>query len=96
MIGLRKFRLVSADARGEGTRDEALRADLHGTIFVACDCDYRNIFFRISALPGARFSEVPKTFRARKAICEPANRLFRKADLLRCFRGNKRQTDCEV
>ena len=32
--------------------------------------------------PGARFSKVPKTFRARKAICEPANRLFRKADLL--------------
>ena len=25
MIGLRKFRLVSADARGRGTRDEFLR-----------------------------------------------------------------------
>ena len=25
MIGLRKFRLVSADAHGEGTRDESLR-----------------------------------------------------------------------
>ena len=26
MIGLRKFRLVSAEARGRGTRDEFLRA----------------------------------------------------------------------
>ena len=25
MIGLRKFRLVAADSRGRGTRDEALR-----------------------------------------------------------------------
>ena len=29
--------------------------------------------------PGARFSRVPKTFRARKAIYELANRLFRRA-----------------
>ena len=41
--------------------------------------------------PGARFSKVPKTFRARKAICETANRLFWKADLLTCFQGNKKQ-----
>ena len=46
--------------------------------------------------PVTRFSKVLKTFRARKAICEPANRLFRKADLLRFFQGNKKQTDCEV
>ena len=39
--------------------------------------------------PGARFSIVPKTFRARKAICKSANRLSRKADLLRYFQGNK-------
>ena len=32
--------------------------------------------------PWARFSKVPKTFRARKAICETVNRLFWKADLL--------------
>ena len=38
-------------------------------------------------VPGARFSKVPKTFRARKAICETANRLFWKADLLTCFQG---------
>ena len=46
--------------------------------------------------PGTRFSKVTKTFRARKAICEPVNRLFRKADLLKCFQGNKKQTNCEV
>ena len=46
--------------------------------------------------PGARFSKVPKTFPARKAICEIANRLFWKADLLTCFQGNKNKNDCEV
>ena len=29
-------------------------------------------------------------------ICEPANRLFRKLDLLTCFQGNKMQTYCDV
>ena len=38
--------------------------------------------------PEARFSKVSKTFRAGKAICEIANRLFWKADLLTCFQGN--------
>ena len=46
--------------------------------------------------PGARFSKVPKTFRARKAICEIANRLFWKADLLTCFKGNKKKNNFEV
>ena len=45
---------------------------------------------------GARFSKVPKTFPARKAICEIANRLFWKADLLTCFQGNKMKINCEV
>ena len=44
----------------------------------------------------ARFSKIPKAFRARKAICETANRLFWKADLLTCFQGNKKKNDCEV
>ena len=48
------------------------------------------------ARSGARFSKVPKTFRAQKAICESTNRLFSKADLLTCFQGTKRQTDFEV
>ena len=39
---------------------------------------------------------VPKTFRARKAICEIANRLFWKAGLLTCFQGNKKKNNCEV
>ena len=38
----------------------------------------------------------PKTFRARKAICESASRLIWKADLLTCFQGNKKKSDCEV
>ena len=46
--------------------------------------------------PGGRFSKVPKTFRARKAICESASRLIWKADLLKCFQGNKKKSDCEV
>ena len=46
--------------------------------------------------PGARFSKVPKTFRARKAICEIANRLFWRAGLLTCFQGNKKKNNCEV
>ena len=46
--------------------------------------------------PGARFSKVPKTFRALKAICEIANRLFWKSDLLTCFQGNKNKNNCEV
>ena len=46
--------------------------------------------------PGARFSKVPKTFRARKAICETANRLFWRAYLLTCFQGNKKKNNCEV
>ena len=39
----------------------------------------------------ALFSKVPKTFRAQKAICEIANHLFWKADLLTCFQGNKKK-----
>ena len=45
---------------------------------------------------GARFWKVPKTFRARKAICETVNLLFRKADVLTWFQGNKKQNGCEV
>lgn len=46
--------------------------------------------------PRARFSKVPKPFRARKPICEIVNRLFWKAYLLTCFQGNKKKTYCEV
>ena len=44
---------------------------------------------------GARFSKVPKTFQTRKAICEAANHLFWKVDILTRFQGNKKQNDCE-
>ena len=46
--------------------------------------------------PGNSFSKVPKTFRARKAICEIVNRLFWKTDPLTCFQGNKNKNNCEV
>ena len=38
--------------------------------------------------PGARFSKVPKTFRVRKAIRKTPNRLFCKAGLFICYKGN--------
>ena len=50
----------------------------------------------VSVGPGAFFSKVPKNFQARKAICEPTDRLFRKAELLTCFEDNKKQNDREV
>ena len=34
------------------------------------------------------FLESPENFSGTKAICETDNRLFWKADLLTCFRGN--------
>ena len=52
--------------------------------------------FENAKLNWARFSKVPNTFRARKAICEIANRLFWKSDLLTCFQGNKNKNNCEV
>ena len=46
----------------------------------------RNINF---SRPGARFSKVPKTFRARKAIRKTMTRSFCKTDLFICCKGNK-------
>ena len=45
---------------------------------------------------GACLWKVPRTFRARKASCQTAVRLFLKADLLACFKCMKNQEDCEV
>ena len=45
--------------------------------------------YQVVSLPSrARFPKVPDAFRSRKAICEPANRFLRKADLLTCFQAN--------
>ena len=46
--------------------------------------------------PGARFSKVPKTFRARKAIRETPTCLICKAGLFICCIGNKNQNNCKV
>ena len=45
---------------------------------------------------GARFSKVPRTFRARKAICQTAIHLFWRADLFICFQYKKNLEDCQV
>ena len=46
--------------------------------------------------PGARFSKVPRTFRARKAIRKTTNCLFCKAGLLICCKENKNKNNCKV
>ena len=47
-------------------------------------------------VPGARFSKVPRTFRARKAIRKTATCLFCKAGLLICCKGNRNKNNCKV
>jgi len=46
--------------------------------------------------PGARFSKVPKTFRAREAIRETPTCLICKAGLFICCIGNKNLNNCKV
>ena len=46
--------------------------------------------------PGARFSKVPRTFRARKAIRKTTTCSFCKAGLLICCKGNKNKNNCKV
>ena len=46
--------------------------------------------------PGARFSKVPRTFRARKTIRKTTTCLFCKAGLLICCKGNKNKKNCKV
>ena len=45
---------------------------------------------------GARFSKVPRTFRARKAIRKTTTCLFCKASFLICCKGNRNKNNCEV
>ena len=47
-------------------------------------------FYCKSKVSGARFSKVPKSLRARKAIRRTLTRLFCKAGLFMCFRGSKK------
>ena len=46
--------------------------------------------------PGARFSKVPRTFRARKAICKNTTCLFCEAGLFICCKRNKNKNNCKV
>ena len=58
----------------------------------------RFFFFEIRRImcSGARFSKVPRTFRARKAIRKTTTCLFCKAGLLICCKGNKNKNNCKV
>ena len=47
-------------------------------------------------VPGARFSKVPRTFRARKAIRKATTCLFCKAGLFICCKGDKSKYNCKV
>ena len=49
-----------------------------------------------STIPGARYSKVPRTFRARKAIRKITTCLFCKADLFTCCKGNKNRNNGKV
>ena len=46
--------------------------------------------------PRAGISNVPRTFRARKAIRKTTTCLFCKAGLLICSKGNKNKNNCQV
>ena len=50
----------------------------------------------LAAGPGARFSNVPRTFPTRKAIRKTTTCLFCKAGLLICCKGNKNKNNCKV
>ena len=52
----------------------------------------KNVMIR----PGARFSKVPRTFQARKAIRKNTTCLFCKADLFTCCKGNKSKNNGKV
>ena len=61
--------------------------------WLVCSTPERMVRVRVLG-PVSRKSRKP--FRARKAICEIANCLFWKADLLACFQGTKKKINCEV
>ena len=52
--------------------------------------------FAVAYSPVARFSKVPRTFRARKAIRKTTTCLFCKASLFICCKGNKNKNNCKV
>ena len=72
---------------------------MDGALVLWLDFDSDQLIFvwtRLSVVPGARFSKVPRTFRARKAIRKTATCLFCKAGLFICCRGNKNKYNCKV
>ena len=61
------------------------------------DVKYEHSLLKAMLLPpGARFSKVPRTFRARKAIRNSTTCLFCKPGLFICCKGNKNKNNFEV
>ena len=52
--------------------------------------------FGLSSAPGAPFSKVPRTFRARKTIRKTTTYLFCKAGLFIFCKGNENKNNCKV
>ena len=61
------------------------------------DLNIATVFFFFSDMYEGKDGDLgPISRKSRKAICEIANRLLWKADLLTCFQGNKKKNNCEV
>ena len=64
------------------------------SVFLVTKC---GVLFRPeNSRTGGRFSKVPKTFRARKAIRKTPTCLSCNAGLFICCKGNKNKSNCEV
>ena len=67
--------------------------------FFSDRCIFRSPFLlwkKGSSGPWARFSKVPRTFRARKAIRKSTSCLFCKTGLFVCCKGSKNKNNCKV
>ena len=65
-------------------------------IRVAKTCLWTRSIRCVRYTPGGRFSKVPKTFRARKAIRKTPTCLSCNAGIFICCKGNKNKSNCEV
>ena len=66
------------------------------SIRVAKTCLWTRSIRCVRYTPGGRFSKVPKTFRARKAIRKTPTCLSCNAGIFICCKGNKNKCNCEV
>ena len=73
-----------------------LFSDLSATISLMCVSVASGICSKRFPCSGPRFSKVPRTFRARKAIRKITTCLFCKAGLFICCKWNKKKNNCKV